>query len=139
MDKKTFEDALKIIEEYETIIIHRHMNPDGDALGSQVGLGEIIKDNFPGKKVYLVGDESDRYGFICQRAMDSVDDSLFPLSWILPPHNSSVTRDGEMPSAPYASTTTFSSRRYAASKWWTPAMSHAQGLLQILQEIYPLE
>ena len=80
MDKKTFEDALKIIEEYETIIIHRHMNPDGDALGSQVGLGEIIKDNFPGKKVYLVGDESDRYGFICQRAMDSVDDSLFPSS-----------------------------------------------------------
>ena len=44
MDKKSFEDALKIIEEYETIIIHRHMNPDGDALGSQVGLGEIIKD-----------------------------------------------------------------------------------------------
>ena len=40
------------IKEYSVIIIHRHTNPDGDALGSQIGLKNLIKDNFPEKEVY---------------------------------------------------------------------------------------
>ena len=43
------------IEEFETIIIHRHVIPDGDAYGSSFGLYEIIKTTFPNKKVYIVG------------------------------------------------------------------------------------
>ena len=30
--------ALTLIQKFDTIIIHRHKNPDGDAIGSQVGL-----------------------------------------------------------------------------------------------------
>ena len=33
-----FEEALLAIKVYDTIIIHRHRNPDGDAIGSQTGL-----------------------------------------------------------------------------------------------------
>ena len=52
------------IKEYDTIIIHRHQRPDGDAMGSQIGFREAIKTTFPSKKVLAVGDVNDRYGFI---------------------------------------------------------------------------
>ena len=37
-----FKTILAKIKAYDTIIIHRHMKPDPDALGSQVGLKEMI-------------------------------------------------------------------------------------------------
>ncbi len=47
----------KKIGEYSTIIIHRHIHPDGDAYGSQFGLKYIIERNWPNKKVLVVGRE----------------------------------------------------------------------------------
>ena len=47
-----FEKALSLISRYDRIIIHRHNNPDGDAIGSQVGLKHLILENFKGKEVY---------------------------------------------------------------------------------------
>ena len=44
------------IEQYDTIIIHRHVRPDPDAYGSQFGLKALIQDNYPDKKVYAVGE-----------------------------------------------------------------------------------
>ena len=41
-----FEKVLEKIKQYDTIIIHRHNNPDGDALGSQIGLKYVIEENF---------------------------------------------------------------------------------------------
>jgi phosphoesterase RecJ-like protein len=38
------------IKQYDTIIIHRHIRPDGDCIGSQMGLKEILKASFPRKK-----------------------------------------------------------------------------------------
>lgn len=35
---------------YDKIIIHRHLRPDPDALGSQVGLAELLRESFPEKK-----------------------------------------------------------------------------------------
>ena len=43
---------LEKIKEYDVIIIHGHIRPDGDSIGSQIGLMNIIKDSFPEKKVY---------------------------------------------------------------------------------------
>ena len=37
-----YHDILSKIKEYDTIIIHRHMRPDPDALGSQVGLQKLL-------------------------------------------------------------------------------------------------
>lgn len=80
MENNNYTSALEMIKAYDSIIIHRHANADGDALGSQVGLGEIIKENFEEKKVFMVGDESQRYGFISEREMDNPDSSLFASS-----------------------------------------------------------
>lgn len=67
-----YNKILKLIREAKTIIIHRHARPDGDALGSQIGLKEAIKNTFPRKNVYAVGDTTARYAFVGN--MDDVDD-----------------------------------------------------------------
>ncbi len=63
------------IKEYNTIIIHRHVKPDGDALGSQIGLKQAILATFPNKCVKVVGDISERYSWIGD--MDDVSDDLY--------------------------------------------------------------
>ena len=55
-----FEEIRRLIESHETIVLHRHRNPDGDALGSQIGLKHLILENYPGKRVYMLGDEAGR-------------------------------------------------------------------------------
>jgi phosphoesterase RecJ-like protein len=65
----------KKVEEFETIIIHRHERPDGDALGSQIGFKEAIKATYPSKRVFVVGDENVKYNFIGE--MDIIDDEEY--------------------------------------------------------------
>lgn len=72
-----FEQLLNEIKKHGKIIIHRHSNPDGDALGSQIGLKSIIKENFPEKEVYAVGDSSVRYGFMEGSEMDEISDEKY--------------------------------------------------------------
>ena len=69
---------LSLIREHDSIVIHRHSNPDGDALGSQIGLKHIIERNFPGKRVYMTGDAAGRYAFMPGSTMDEVPDEVFP-------------------------------------------------------------
>ena len=72
-----FEKIFDLIKKYDRIIIHRHKNPDGDALGSQLGLYHVIKDSFPEKEVYTVGDLTPRYSFMLTRPMDEIPDELY--------------------------------------------------------------
>ena len=72
-----FEAVRKAIEEHETVIIHRHAAPDGDALGSQVGLKHLIRENYPSKAVYAVGDGAGRYAFMADTVMDEVPDAAY--------------------------------------------------------------
>ena len=67
-----FTSILKTIEKYDKVIIHRHKNPDGDALGSQIGLKNLLKDNFPQKTVYAVGDGAGRFAFMDGSVMDEI-------------------------------------------------------------------
>lgn len=71
MEKSLFDK----INEYETIIIHRHSRPDLDALGSQLGLAYTLKNTYPKKNIYVVGDTSRKYSFL--GGMDLVDDKLY--------------------------------------------------------------
>ena len=72
-----FDKALELIQRYDTVIIHRHSNPDGDALGSQIGLKALINENFPQKKVYIVGDRTRRYAFMEGWQPDEIPDETY--------------------------------------------------------------
>ncbi|SKA02872.1 phosphoesterase RecJ domain-containing protein [Pilibacter termitis] len=69
------EKIINAIKKYDTILIHRHMRPDPDAIGSQVGLAEILRKNFPEKKIYAVGKTVEGLSFLAQ--MDEVSDEVY--------------------------------------------------------------
>ena len=66
---------LEKIKEYDTIIIHRHMKPDPDALGSQVGLKALLKHHFPEKIIKAVGFDEPTLTWMAE--MDLVEDSVY--------------------------------------------------------------
>jgi phosphoesterase RecJ-like protein len=70
-----FKQILKKIKQYDRIIIHGHIRPDGDCYGSQFGLKRIIQDNFPKKEVYVVGQTCDYVSFLGN--MDIIPDDFY--------------------------------------------------------------
>lgn len=72
-----FTNILNEIKKYNRIIIHRHNKPDGDALGSQIGLKHILKENFPKKEIYVVGDDAGHYSFMDDVIMNDIADELY--------------------------------------------------------------
>lgn len=48
-------EFLKKINEYHQIVIYRHIRPDLDAFGSQLGMYYLIKDNFKDKRIVIAG------------------------------------------------------------------------------------
>ena len=73
-----FEPILKEIRAFDTIILHRHSRPDGDAMGSQIGLKALILENFPQKTVYMVGDDPGFLNYMEDSVMDEIPDEIFP-------------------------------------------------------------
>lgn len=71
----TLKDIIKKIKAYDRIIIHGHQRPDGDCLGSQLGLKDIIKTTYPKKEVYITGENSDYLSFLGKT--DEVSDDMF--------------------------------------------------------------
>ncbi|MCD8561890.1 MAG: DHH family phosphoesterase [Acholeplasmataceae bacterium] len=67
-------NILHLIESYDQIIIHRHLRPDMDAIGSQYGLYLTIKENYPDKRVYVVGDSND---MVYLAKMDVIPDAYY--------------------------------------------------------------
>jgi len=49
------EQILEKIKSYDKIVIHRHISPDPDALGSTLGFKKLIEDNIGEKDVRVVG------------------------------------------------------------------------------------
>lgn len=73
-----FEPILQLIRQYPRIIIHRHNRPDGDALGSQFGLRQLLRATYPEKEVYAVGDMTERYAFMLgELTFDEVPDDAY--------------------------------------------------------------
>ena len=72
-----YHEILNEIKSFDRIIIHRHNKPDGDAIGSQIGLKHIIRENFPEKEVYVVGDAAGHYSFVPDSVMDEIGDEMY--------------------------------------------------------------
>lgn len=50
---------LEVIEDAQTIAISGHTSPDGDALGSTLGLGLALRERFPNKEIaFLMADDA---------------------------------------------------------------------------------
>ena len=77
MAHNDIQKALELINMFDTIIIHRHSSPDGDAIGSQIGLRDVLKHNFPEKRIYAVGDAPGRYAFVEDSIMDDIGDETY--------------------------------------------------------------
>lgn len=75
MIETKYQQILDMIQEYQTIIIHRHMRPDPDAIGSQAGLAEMLKITFPEKKILKAGETVGDLDFLAE--MDDVTDADF--------------------------------------------------------------
>ena len=69
-----YKQIYKKIKKADTIIIARHVGPDPDALGSSLGLKQIIIDNFPEKKVYVIGSPAAKFRFIGE--LDKLPDNI---------------------------------------------------------------
>ena len=92
-----FDTLVSYLNRYDTILIFRHVMPDGDALGSQFGLKAFIAEYFPQKKVYALGsrpkqkssfpmsdifegDCSDALAIVCDTAnRERIDDERYAL------------------------------------------------------------
>lgn len=76
--KNIYKQIYKKIKKANTIIIARHVGPDPDALGSTLGLKQIIVDNFPDKKVYVIGSPAAKFRYIGEldKLPENFDDAL---------------------------------------------------------------
>ena len=74
-------DIYNTIKKYDKIVIVRHIGPDPDALGSSIGLREIIKETFPKKEVYVVGSSSTRFKYMGE--LDKVNEDIFKDSLLI--------------------------------------------------------
>ncbi|EEV40283.1 phosphoesterase RecJ protein [Enterococcus casseliflavus EC20] len=72
---KVQEEILATIKAFDRIIIHRHQRPDPDALGSQVGLAEILRASFPKKEIYQVGGPVEGLDYLA--LMQTIPDDLY--------------------------------------------------------------
>lgn len=69
------ENILAAIEAHDIIIIHRHVRPDPDALGSQMGLKAVLEETYPHKDIYAVGQDDDSLAEFGD--MDDISDDTY--------------------------------------------------------------
>ncbi|CAM3029620.1 DHH family phosphoesterase [Lactiplantibacillus plajomi] len=74
-------EILTLIKQAKTIIIHRHQRPDPDAIGSQLGLADVLKTSFPDKKVLAPGKQY--HGFDWLGQMDDVTEDDYQDALVL--------------------------------------------------------
>ncbi|HPN61429.1 MAG TPA: bifunctional oligoribonuclease/PAP phosphatase NrnA [Bacilli bacterium] len=58
---KEKQQIFDLIKQYDDIIIVRHIRPDGDCIGSTIGLRDILRASFPHKQIYSVGNDDSQY------------------------------------------------------------------------------
>ncbi len=73
-----YKQIYKEIKKNNKIIIARHIGPDPDALGSSLGLKELIKNTFPEKEVYVIGNPTSKFKFmgLLDKIPEEIDDAL---------------------------------------------------------------
>lgn len=76
-NKSSYNSIIKLIKKYDRIVVFRHIKPDFDALGSQMGLVTFLKDNFPNKEIHYVGDNHVSFTGRLYPEMETLPDSFY--------------------------------------------------------------
>jgi phosphoesterase RecJ-like protein len=76
-------EILNKIKEYDSIIILRHVKPDGDCMGSTLGLRQILRDSFPNKRIYSIGKMKSSYLEFLGSEDEDVSDEVYQNSLII--------------------------------------------------------
>lgn len=69
------QEIIQEIMKYKRIMIHGHTRPDGDCIGSQIGLRSILKNSFPDKEIYAIGPMASYVSFLGE--LDNVTDEMY--------------------------------------------------------------
>ena len=69
------QQILEKIKAYDKIVLHRHISPDPDALGSTIGFKKLIQENLPGKDVRVVGYQEKNLEWLGR--MDIVEEEFY--------------------------------------------------------------
>ena len=75
------QQILEKIIAYDKIIIHRHISPDPDALGSTLGLKKLIERNFDNKDVRVVGYQEKNLEWLGK--MEQVEESFYQSALVI--------------------------------------------------------
>ena len=59
-----YQKIYKEIKKAKKIVLARHVGPDPDAMGSTMGLKELILNTFPDKQVYVVGTPASKFNYL---------------------------------------------------------------------------
>lgn len=95
-----YHELINKIKEYDLITIFRHVNPDSDAFGAQLGLKYWIELNFPDKTVFALGDDNPTDEFFDM--MDIVTNDIVKNSLAIVVDTATSERtDGNFQIAPY--------------------------------------
>lgn len=79
--EKEIDEVFSAIEKADSIVIFGHVNPDGDCIGSVMGLRNALRSLFPKKKVYGVGSRPSFLTFV--EPSDEVDDETIRKSLLV--------------------------------------------------------
>ncbi len=74
------EKIFNLIKSYDSIVIARHKSPDFDAYGSQFGLYYALKEKYPEKRIYVVGDTNPLNVF---QEMDVISENIYKESLLI--------------------------------------------------------
>ena len=75
--KKQYSAIFRAIKKFDKIVVFRHIKPDFDAFGSQLGFYRFLKDNFPEKEIYAVGDNHVTFTPRLFPEMDTLNEEWF--------------------------------------------------------------
>lgn len=71
------QQIIEKIKQYDRIIISRHIRPDGDAMGSTMGMKNLIRNSFPDKEVYVIGDDHTDYVNFLGKEDEQLPDEMY--------------------------------------------------------------
>ena len=78
----TYKKIYSLIKKYDRICVFRHIKPDFDAYGSQMGLVTFLKDNFPNKEIHYVGDNHVSFAGRVYPVTESLPESWFTIPFL---------------------------------------------------------